>query len=150
MKQETFEVLVPRNGVVADILPALQRKANLNEDAIAKIRIYEAQSCKVYKELDGNFSVTALNEFVTLYAEKIPEEELKADESDRFICAFHFDKEPNKTHSVPFRFLVKHVSLSRADGPSLRTLNDSRTRLSRIPKNVSRGGQVSRVRTSRR
>ena len=54
-----------------------------------------------------DFNVTGVNEFVTLYAERIPEEEFVATEEDRGIYCFHFDKEPSKPHGVPFKFTLK-------------------------------------------
>ncbi|KAI9834557.1 MAG: hypothetical protein M1819_002933 [Sarea resinae] len=106
-KEETFEILVAKNGVIADIIPPLQKKANFDDVTAQEIRIYEAHGGRVYKELHDDYSVTSVNEFVTLYAERIPEEELSATENDRYIYAFHYDKEPNKPHGVPFKFLVK-------------------------------------------
>ncbi|KZF20341.1 ubiquitin thiolesterase [Xylona heveae TC161] len=106
-KEETYDILVPKNGVIGDLLPALQKKANLDDSTINNLRVYEAHGGKVYKELSSEYSVASVNEFVTLYAERIPEEELNAAEGDRIIYAFHFDRETNKPHGVPFRFVVK-------------------------------------------
>lgn len=100
-----------KNGNMSDVLPLLQKKANLDEETIRNTRIYEAHGGKIYKELSEEYSVASVNEFVTLYAERIPEEEQTAEEGDRSLSAFHFDKEPNKPHGVPFRFLVKPVRL---------------------------------------
>ncbi len=102
-----------KNGVISDLLPSLQKKANLDDETIQNIRIYEAHGGKIYKELSEDYSVASVNEFVTLYAERIPEEELKAEDGDGAIFTFHFDKEPNKPHGVPFKFLVKPVSSLR-------------------------------------
>lgn len=110
-QQETFEILVAKNGVMSDLLPVLQKKANLDDETIRNSRIYEAHGGKIHKELSEDYSVASVNEFVTLYAERIPEEEQNAEEGDRVIYAFHFDREPNKPHGVPFKFLVKPVSL---------------------------------------
>jgi ubiquitin carboxyl-terminal hydrolase 7 len=71
--------------------------------------------------LDDNFSVAGVNEFVVLYAEILPEEERNANEGDRSIYAFHFDKEPNKTHGVPFKFVVKPV---RIEKPPIKAITD--------------------------
>ncbi|KAI9771069.1 MAG: hypothetical protein M1839_002966 [Geoglossum umbratile] len=106
-KEETFEVLVAKNGIVADILSALQKKAKFDDTTIRQVRLYEAHGGKVYKELSSDHSVVGVGEYVQLYAEKIPDEELKAEEGDKFINAFHFQKEPNKSHGTPFKFLVK-------------------------------------------
>lgn len=88
----------------------MQKKANLDEETLANVRIYEAHGGKVYKELSADFQVTTLSEYSILYAEVVPEEERNAEESDRAIYCYHFDKESNKPHGVPFKFLVKPVS----------------------------------------
>ena len=64
----------------------------------------------MYKELHADYQVGTLSEFTTLYAEVIPEEERNAGEGDTAIFCFHFDKESNKPHGVPFKFVVKCVS----------------------------------------
>ena len=94
---------------MGDLIPLLQRKANLSDEVVRTIRVYEAHNSKVYKELVDDYPVASITDFVTLFAESIPEEERTPSEGDRPIYAFHFDKEPNKPHSVPFKFLVKPV-----------------------------------------
>jgi Ubiquitin-specific protease C-terminal len=74
------------------------------------VRVYEAQSGKIHKELRPDFSITGLNEYVSLYAEKIPEEELNMQGDEHLITAFNFDREPGKSHGIPFKFVVKPVS----------------------------------------
>lgn len=101
--------MVAKNGVVADLLPGLQKKAGLDDETIQNIRVYEAHAGKFYKQLSGEYSVASITEFVVLYAERIPEEEQSAVEGDKLISVFHFDKETNKPHGVPFKFLVKPV-----------------------------------------
>ena len=64
----------------------------------------------MYKELHADYQVTTLSEFTTLYAEVIPEEERDAEEGDTAIFCFHFDKEPNKPHGVPFKFVMRPVN----------------------------------------
>ena len=92
------------------MIPLLQKKANLSEEIVKTIRFFEVHNSKVHKELNENFSVASITEYITLYAESTPEEEKNADEDDAAIYAFHFDKEPNKPHGVPFKFVVKPVS----------------------------------------
>lgn len=105
-----MEVLVPRSGTVGDLVAGLQKKANLDDDTVKHIRIFEAHNGKIYKELKDDFSIAGLNEFVTLYAERIPKEELELSGGARLINAFNFDREPGKPHGVPFKFVVKPVS----------------------------------------
>ncbi|KAI9740466.1 MAG: hypothetical protein M1834_005046 [Cirrosporium novae-zelandiae] len=106
-KEDTYEALVAKNGTIGEILPTLKRKANLDDETIDKVRIFEVHGGKVYKELPGSFNVSGVTEYVTLYAEATPEEEQKPGENDRPIFAYHFEKEPNKPHGVPFKFLMK-------------------------------------------
>lgn len=89
---------------MADLLSALQQKLELGDEPI---RIAETHSGKVYKELREEQNVAAINEYATLYAEKIPSEELKLDAEDRIISVFSFDREPSRTHGIPFKFVVK-------------------------------------------
>lgn len=108
----SVEVLVPRTGTVADLRDGLRKKLELNEEAIKKVRLYEAHSGKIYKELSDNFNIAGLNEYVTLYAEPIPEEELNLQPGERVINVYSFDKEPSRSHGIPFKFVVKPVSFS--------------------------------------
>ena len=73
----------------------------------------------MYRELSEDFSITGVNEFVSLYAERMPDEEINAMDNDRAIYCFHFDKEPSKPHGVPFKFILKPGE----------TLKDTRERL---------------------
>jgi ubiquitin carboxyl-terminal hydrolase 7 len=100
-------VLVAKNGIIADIIAGIQKKLNLDDKGAQFVRIYEAHSGRVYKELSEDLNITAVDEFVTLYAERIPDEEINATDSDRAIYCFHFDKEPTKQHGVPFKFVLK-------------------------------------------
>ena len=100
---------MPKSGTIRDLHRGLQQKSKLDDAIIQKARIYEVRGNKVYKELFPDDAVSMVSEFATLYAEKMPEEEQDADRRD-FIDCFHFDKEPNKPHGIPFRFLLKSVS----------------------------------------
>lgn len=96
--------MVSRSGTVADLLAALQQKLELGDEPI---RVAETHSGKVYKELREDQNVATINDYATLYAEKIPSEELNLDTEDRVISVFSFDREPNRTHGIPFKFVVK-------------------------------------------
>lgn len=108
--QDVFDVLVPKNGTVSDIYAPLQKKAKISDEVVQNIRFYEVHSSRVYKELGRDNSVASFNEFVTIYAEQIPQDEIEADENtDKAVYAFHFDKDASKAHGVPFKFVVKPV-----------------------------------------
>ena len=96
-----------KNGIIGDLVNGIARKLNLDEQTARSIRILEVHGGKIHKELIEDFNVVGVNEFTTLYAEKIPDEELNASDDDRFIYCYHFDKEANKPHGVPFKFMIK-------------------------------------------
>ncbi|TKA81612.1 hypothetical protein B0A55_03555 [Friedmanniomyces simplex] len=143
-KETPYEMAMPKQSQFTDVLAALHKRAGLPEEILEHIRFYEAHGNKVYKILPPTHSVVALNEYMTVYAERIPadeEEEAKAktrplsdDEgkgrdadadadaeaeaddgeggsssgaTSRLIYCFHFEKEPSKSHGVPFVFLLR-------------------------------------------
>lgn len=117
-------MLVARNETVAEILSELQKRANLDDDTVRETRIFEVHSGKLSKELRADTSVTLVNDYATLYAERIPAEELNLEGEDRVISAFNFDREPNRPHGVPFKFVVKQVS-PRSSHPIIPVLQDT-------------------------
>ncbi|KAI9676402.1 MAG: hypothetical protein M1817_000559 [Caeruleum heppii] len=133
-KEETFEILAAKNGVMADVIPILKKKANLDDETAADIRLYEVHSHKIYKELNDAYSVASINEFVTLYGERTPQEELETEPEDRTVHAFHFNKEPSKAHGVPFKFLIKPPLLALDESSwdyQGEIFKDTKTRLER-------------------
>ncbi|KAJ5104666.1 hypothetical protein NUU61_002013 [Penicillium alfredii] len=106
-KEEVVEVLVSRSGTVSDLLAEFQKKTDVKDEAIHEMRLFEAHSGKIYKELRDDYNVASINEYSTIYAEQIPAEELNLEGDDRVINAFNFDREPNRTHGIPFKFVVK-------------------------------------------
>lgn len=111
--QDPYDILVPKQGTIGDLIPTLQKRASLPDEIIEQIRFFEAHSGKVYKMLTESYAVASINEFMTIYAERTPEEELHADResADRAILCFNFEKEPSKYHGVPFIFLMKDGEL---------------------------------------
>lgn len=106
-KEESVEILAPKIGTVADVAALLERKVNLPDGSRDRVRIYEVHSNKIHRALSHKVAVTNISEYVSLFAELIPDEELETfDESTRFIDVFHFNREPTRAHGVPFRFLL--------------------------------------------
>ncbi|KAI1943689.1 ubiquitin-specific protease ubp15 [Ophidiomyces ophidiicola] len=106
-KEQNYDILVPKNGVVLDLLAGLQKKANLSDEIMPDVRVFEVHSGKIFKELDDNFSVAGIMDYVTLCAEPIPQEELHMEEGEFKMNAFNFDKELQKSYGFPFKFVVK-------------------------------------------
>lgn len=111
IKEDVVEILVSKTGTVGDLIQPLAKKANLSEDFVDNIRLYETHSGRIYKELQLDMGVQTFNEWVTIYAERVPEEEKNAtpENGDKAVYCFHFDRETTKTHSTPFKFLVRPV-----------------------------------------
>ncbi|PNS16491.1 hypothetical protein CAC42_225 [Sphaceloma murrayae] len=108
-KEEQYDILVPKQGTMADVLPILAKKASIPDDKVEKVRLLEAHSGKIQKLVAPNLPVANINEFCTIYAEVTPEDQasIAEDSPDRLTCAFHYEKDPSKTHNVPFVFLLK-------------------------------------------
>ena len=114
MATEGLDLLVPKNGQVQDLMEVLQRKVDLDDAAMNTVRLFESHNGKLLKILSPDFAVMGIPDYVDVYAERIPEDELNMEEGDRCINALHFHREPIKVHTrgTPFRFVVKNVSFS--------------------------------------
>jgi len=56
-------------------------------------------------------TVLSISDYVQLYAERIPEDEIPhPPEETEFIHVIHFQNEPQKAHGVPFKFRLISVS----------------------------------------
>ena len=109
-RQDTYDLLVPKTGTIDDLVEALIKKAQISGEAEGgRIRIYETSSNRFYREPLREHPVINLNEYATIYAERVPEEEVNADES-QFVHVFHYQNDVSRVHGVPFKFLVIEVS----------------------------------------
>jgi ubiquitin carboxyl-terminal hydrolase 7 len=108
-QEVSYDILVPKQATFAEVREQLIKRAQLPNEIAGQIRFYEVHSGKVYKVLPLSHNVVAHNEFMTIYAERVPEEEqqLDVEKGDRPLWCFHFEKEPSKHHSIPFIFVVK-------------------------------------------
>jgi len=97
-------LMVPKNAQVSDLLDVLQKKANISDETMLKVRAYEAHMHKFHKILPPDHSIISLYDYTQIYAAPFPE-----DDSSKKMMAFHFDKEPSKPHGIPFQFPIKEV-----------------------------------------
>lgn len=134
-----------------DLIQALVKKAKIpDETEGGRIRVYETSSNRFYREPARDQSVLNLNEYTQIFAERIPEEELAADDNN-FIHVFHFQNEVNRVHGVPFKFLLLEVStLKDASCLTPVTYAITRARSLPTPRRDLRSGQASRARALRR
>ncbi|KAI1262195.1 cysteine proteinase [Xylariaceae sp. FL1019] len=106
-KEESFDVLVSKQGHVEDLIDALVKKAQLkDQEEAGRIRLYEVHNHKFFRELVPNYPVLSINEYVDVIGERIPQEETGANDQD-FIKVIHFQNDPSRMHGIPFKFLLK-------------------------------------------
>ncbi|MBE3048361.1 hypothetical protein IMZ48_38830 [Candidatus Bathyarchaeota archaeon] len=102
--------MVNKSGTVEDLISGLIRKSKIpDEDEAGRIRVFEASNCRFFRELKRDYPVISMNEYTTVYAERVPEEERKCNEA-HLINVFNFQSEPSRVHGIPFRFLLVKVS----------------------------------------
>ncbi|POR35949.1 Ubiquitin carboxyl-terminal hydrolase 21 [Tolypocladium paradoxum] len=95
-KEDQFDLLVPKTGTIEDLIQALVRKSQLPDEAEGgRIRVYETSSNRFYRETGREHPVMNLNEYTQIFAERVPEEEMGADDNN-FIQVFHFQNEGEK------------------------------------------------------
>ncbi|KAJ3321282.1 hypothetical protein HDV06_004507 [Boothiomyces sp. JEL0866] len=105
-KEHPIQLLVSRNGDMSEVIGGLKEKLNLDVDD-SMIRLYEAVSYKKNKTHKGTDPIATYNEYATLYAEIIPQEELDVDiKGGMIVDVFHFQKETFRSHGIPFTFLL--------------------------------------------
>jgi ubiquitin carboxyl-terminal hydrolase 7 len=132
---------VTKSGQVEDLIEALIKKAKIqSEDDGGRIRLYETSNHKFFRELERSYPVISINDYTQVVAERIPEEELDIKDSTHFISVFQFQAEPSRSHGMPFKFLLKEVSLATGLGWSLDANAIHRVRSSRIQKSDWRSG----------
>jgi ubiquitin carboxyl-terminal hydrolase 7 len=79
-----------------------------------------SRSLRIFDEMDGKFDkeyndrlwreAVSTRTNVKVYAEEIPKEEADMGPDEAFINVFHFQRIPSRTHSIPFKFVLKEVN----------------------------------------
>lgn len=110
-KEELYELLVKKTGTVADLIYHLVQKANIPEELVQRIRVFETHGHRNSKDLSPQSAVVNLSDYGTLCADLRAEEELNPEEGDRIGHGFNYDREQTKGHSYPFSFLIKEGEL---------------------------------------
>ncbi|KAK4104898.1 cysteine proteinase [Parathielavia hyrcaniae] len=107
-KEEQYDVLVPKNGQVEDLIDCLIKKAKIpSEQEAGRVRIYEISNHKFFRELERNYPVISINEYTTVIGERIPSEDAEVTDPTHFISVFQFHGETSRAHGIPFKFLLK-------------------------------------------
>ncbi|ESU13640.1 hypothetical protein FGSG_07382 [Fusarium graminearum PH-1] len=104
--KKSIKVTLLSEGITKEVFEALIKKAQISGEAESgRIRIYETSSNRFYREPPRDHPVINLNEYATVYAERVPQEEVSADDN-QFVQVFHYQNDVSRVHGVPFKFLV--------------------------------------------
>jgi ubiquitin carboxyl-terminal hydrolase 7 len=112
-KESPVEFLVPKASTVEDAVNMLAAKLQLPSEQAQALRLYETHSNRYQKHSDPTASVQTLQEYSTLYAELVTEDDVKQNETDRQIQVVHFQKEPTRSHGIPFTFWLRKGEIWR-------------------------------------
>uniref|UniRef100_A0A0D6QRD3 ubiquitinyl hydrolase 1 n=1 Tax=Araucaria cunninghamii TaxID=56994 RepID=A0A0D6QRD3_ARACU len=113
-------VRLPKQSTVGDVINDLKTKVELSSPN-AEIRLLEVFYHKIYKIFPLNEKIENINDqYWTLRAEEIPEEEKNLGPLDRLIHVYHFTKDASQNHmqvqnfGEPF-FLIIHEGETLAE-----------------------------------
>ncbi|KAJ6813606.1 ubiquitin carboxyl-terminal hydrolase 12-like [Iris pallida] len=113
-------IRLPKNSTVGDVINDLKTKVELSHPN-AELRLLEVFYHKIYKIFPPTEKIENINDqYWTLRAEEIPEEEKNLAPHDRLIHVYHFMKDPNQNQmqvqnfGEPF-FLIIHEGETLAD-----------------------------------
>uniref|UniRef100_A0A0E0F6V7 ubiquitinyl hydrolase 1 n=1 Tax=Oryza meridionalis TaxID=40149 RepID=A0A0E0F6V7_9ORYZ len=87
-------IRLPKNSTIADVINDLKTKVELSSPS-AELRLLEVFYHKIYKIFPLHEKIENINDqYWTLRAEEIPEEEKNLGPNDRLIHVYHFMKDP--------------------------------------------------------
>ncbi|XP_038987968.1 ubiquitin carboxyl-terminal hydrolase 12-like isoform X1 [Phoenix dactylifera] len=93
-------IRLPKNSTVADVINDLKTKVELSHPN-AELRLLEVFYHKIYKIFPPNEKIENINDqYWTLRAEEVPEEEKNLGPHDRLIHVYHFMKDTSQNQMV--------------------------------------------------
>eukprot|EP00250_Pteridium_aquilinum_P017737 c23759_g1_i1 orf=877-4185(-) len=107
-----LSIRLPKQSTIGDVINELKGKVELSNPQ-AELRILEVFYHKIYKVFSVNEKIENINDqYWTLRAEEIPEEEMQMGPHSRAIHVYHFTRDAAQNHMLqnfgePF-FLVVH------------------------------------------
>lgn len=100
--------LLPKTCNINDVAENLSKSVTLSGQGSKKIRIFEVISNgRQQREFHGTEMIGNINELTDLFGEEVAQDEVNAREEDKVINVFHFSKDANRTHGVPFKFVIR-------------------------------------------
>ncbi|KAJ6983687.1 hypothetical protein NC653_026490 [Populus alba x Populus x berolinensis] len=98
-------IRLPKQSTVGDVINDLKTKVELSHPS-AELRLLEVFYHKIYKIFPHNEKIENINDqYWTLRAEEIPEEEKNLGPHDRLIHVYHFMKDTTQNQVWKFAFL---------------------------------------------
>ncbi|KAL0418388.1 UNVERIFIED_CONTAM: Ubiquitin carboxyl-terminal hydrolase 13 [Sesamum radiatum] len=95
-EMEIYNIRLPKESTVADVLSDLRMKAELSHPN-AELRLLEVFTHRIYKIFSSSENIESINDnYWTLRAEEIPEEEKNLGPHDCLIHVYHFMNEENQ------------------------------------------------------
>ncbi|KAH7415376.1 hypothetical protein KP509_14G040100 [Ceratopteris richardii] len=107
-----LSIRLPKQSTIGDVINEIKGKVELSSEH-AELRILEVFYHKIYKVFNANEKIENINDqYWTLRAEEIPQEELQMGPNSRAIHVYHFARDPNQNQLLqnfgePF-FIVVH------------------------------------------
>ena len=121
-EESTHLFLSSKTSLVYDLAEHLSRRVRLTPMGAGRIRVFEvAGDGRTPQEFVGSEMIGDIigPDPVQLFAEEIPREELEFGAHDKIVNVFHFDGDVTRAHGVPFKFVVKPVSLRDSFGTAM-------------------------------
>lgn len=109
-EEGTHTFLMAKTAPLYDVTDLLAQNVKLTKEGSRKIRLLEVRdagkTCRIFSgtELIKDIHATILDD---LYAEEVPKEELALQEDEKVVTCYHFNKDPQRPHGVPFRFVLR-------------------------------------------
>lgn len=108
---KSAELWMPKQARISDLLKELEAQGAKFESQTGtrSVRVFEAVNNRFHREFLVTDSLSQVSDShnAQLYAEELPQEELDMGDEDIFIPVFHYQRDISRTHSVPFKFLVR-------------------------------------------
>ncbi|CAN6654553.1 ubiquitin carboxyl-terminal hydrolase 15 [Trichomonascus vanleenenianus] len=112
-QEHKTEVMVPKTGTANELLQAWAQETKITNDVLGMLKSWTGRYGRMGQILDPESPISAIGEGVVVYVTKHTSDEIElamneeARESAKLVTVEHFHKDPSRTHSVPFIFVVK-------------------------------------------
>ncbi|KAI7815889.1 ubiquitin carboxyl-terminal hydrolase 5 [Gamsiella multidivaricata] len=108
MKDEsTHELLLLKTSTLSALVDALLQKVKLDPNGTQKLRTFGVFNGKPIKEYGPLDPISSIHDSLPIYVEQIPTDELDRKDDEQIIPCFHFQGDVSRTHSIPFRMVIK-------------------------------------------